>query len=115
MRAISTGKKCRDQWVAGNFVSCINNPKWLELQKQVTLVSAEAGLDSLQFDLHPYAVVPKYHCHCEHCQREWEAYTKEKFGDSRPMPGTKLDKNDSLHRSYVEWRMQRFARFLKTV
>ena len=104
-----------DQFVVGNFVSCINNPKWIDLQKQVTLVTAEAGLDALQFDLHPYAVAPRYHCHCEHCQREWESYTKDKFGAARPMPGTKLDKNDPLHRTFLEWRMQCMARFLKTV
>jgi hypothetical protein len=110
------GKKVPcDQFVVGNFVSCINNPKWIDLQKQVTLVTAEAGLDALQFDLHPYAVAPRYHCHCEHCQREWESYTKDKFGAARPMPGTKLDKNDPLHRTFLEWRMQCMARFLKTV
>ena len=31
------------------------------------------------------------------------------------IPGAKLDKNDPLHRTYVEWRMQRMARFLKTI
>jgi Beta-galactosidase trimerisation domain len=102
-------------WLAGNYVSCINNPKWLDLQKQVTLVTADAGFDALQFDLYPYAVAPGYHCHCQYCESEWKSYTQVRFGAPLALPGTSLDRTDPLHRAYVEWRMLRMASFLKTM
>jgi hypothetical protein len=102
-------------WLAGIYVSCINNPKWLDLQKQVTLITADAGFDALQFDLYPYAVAPGYHCHCQYCESGWRSYTQAKFGAPRALPATKLDRADPLHRAYVEWRMQCMAGFLKAM
>lgn len=106
--------KC-DTWTAGNYMSCINNPNWLTLQKQGALVTAEAGFDSLQFDLYPYAVLPGYHCHCQYCQSAWKSYSQKKFGVAKTMPGTTLSKSDPVHRAYIEWRMLCMADFLKVI
>ena len=107
----------------GVFMSCVNNPKWLELQKGVVLATADAGFDGLQFDLNPYAVPPGYNCHCHYCEQGWKERSREVFGSEKPMPGkdvteaefNKLDFNIPADRVYREWRHQQLAVFLKSV
>ena len=107
----------------GVYMSCVNNPKWLELQKAVVLATADAGFDGLQFDLNPYAVPPGYNCHCHYCERAWKQRSREVFGNEKPMPGNevseadfnKLDFNIPMDRVYREWRHQQLAVFLKSV
>jgi hypothetical protein len=72
-------------------MSCVNNSKWLVLQKQVVLATADAGFDGLQFDLNPYAVPPGYNCHCHYCQQGWKERSREVFGIEKPMPGKPAD------------------------
>jgi hypothetical protein len=107
----------------GVYMSCVNNPKWLELQKTMVLATADAGFDGLQFDLHPYAVPPGYNCHCQYCQQGWKNQSRQVFGTEKPMPGAdvseadfnKLDFNLPTHRVYREWRHQCLAVFLKSI
>jgi hypothetical protein len=107
----------------GVFMSCVNNPKWLELQKAVVLATADAGFDGLQFDLNPYAVPPGYNCRCHYCEQGWKEHSREVFGIEKPMPGgdvkeadfNKLDFNVPEARVYREWRHQKLALFLKSV
>jgi hypothetical protein len=107
----------------GVFMSCVNNPRWLELQKAVVLATADAGFDGLQFDLNPYAVPPGYNCHCHYCEQGWKERSKEVFGIEKPMPGNDVTEADfnklnfslPIDRVYREWRHQQLAAFLKSV
>jgi hypothetical protein len=107
----------------GTYMSCVSNPKWLKLQQEMVLATADAGFDGLQFDLNPYAVPPGYNCHCHYCEQKWKEHSKEVFGSEKPMPGqdvseadcNKLDFNIPVNRVYREWRHQELATFLKAV
>ena len=107
----------------GAYMSCVSNPKWLKLQSEMVLATADAGFDGLQFDLNPYAVPPGYNCHCHYCEEKWKKHSKEVFGMEQAMPGqevseadcNKLDFNIAVNRVYREWRHEELAHFLKSV
>jgi len=107
------------EWDKGGVgVSCISNPKWVELQKQVAQVHAKAGFDGLQFDVYPYAIEPGYQCRCSYCEEGWKKQSKNLFGTPQPMPGLdtgKLDYDKPVDRAFKTWRLQEFADFVKSV
>ncbi len=103
---------------SGAGVSCVMNPKWVELQEQVALTTARAGFDGLQFDVYPYAIEPGYLCCCPHCKEAWAKYSRRIFVRSQPMPGLdsgKLDFRKEVDRVFKTWKLQRFADFVKQV
>jgi hypothetical protein len=103
---------------AGADLSCILNPRWLELQKEVARVTAAAGFDGLQFDVYPYAIDPGYLCCCPHCQEAWRRESAKVFGAAQPMPGLdsgKLDFRKPVDRAFKTWRLQKFVEFVKAV
>ncbi|GMU22317.1 MAG: hypothetical protein AMXMBFR13_24030 [Phycisphaerae bacterium] len=102
---------------SGTHVSCINNPRWLALQKAVAEVTAQAGFDGLQFDVYPYAIEPGFLCRCDHCARSWAEHSKKKWGDAAPMPGDagQLDFNRPADRALVQWRWQGFVGSVKAI
>ena len=112
------GKKvpCAGWDPTGNYMSCLNNPHWLSLQKQINTMTAKAGFDAFQFDLYPYGERPGYHCRCSHCLSAWREYSRKRFGASKPIPGVALNlAGNSVDRAYWEWRMLCLADFLKSV
>ena len=99
-------------------VACVKNPRWIELQKQVARVTAEAGFDGLQFDVYPYAIEPGYQCCCPHCKDAWSRHSKSLFGSPQPMPGLdsgKLDFRRPVDRALKTWRLRNFVDFVKAV
>lgn len=103
---------------SGAGVSCVRNPRWVALQRQVARVTAEAGFDGLQFDVYPYAIEPGYLCCCSYCKDAWSRYSKAMFGTSQPMPGLdfgKLDFRKPVDRAFKTWRLQSFVDFVKSV
>ncbi len=103
---------------AGAGVSCVRNPKWVKLQKQVARVTADAGFDGLQFDVYPYAIDPGYLCCCRYCNSAWSTYSKSLFGEPQPMPGLdsgKLDFKRPVDRAFKTWRLQNFVDFVKAI
>ncbi len=103
---------------SGAGVSCIMNPTWVELQKEVALVTARAGFDGLQFDVYPYAIEPGYLCCCPHCKTAWASHSKRVFGTAQPFPGLnsgKLDFRIAVDREFKTWRLDQFSDFVKAV
>jgi hypothetical protein len=102
----------------GAYLSCILNPRWLQLQKEVARVTAVADFDGLQFDVYPYAIEPGYLCCCPFCKEAWRRYSAKLFGTAQPMPGMdsgKLDFRKPLDRAFKTWRLQNFVDFVKAV
>lgn len=102
-------------WGPTSQVSCVNNPKWIELQRQVAVTTARAGLDHLMLDIYPYAIAPGYCCHCAHCRTGWAEASRVKFGQPQPMPPAALDFTDPVHRAFFEWRLDCYSSFVKSV
>jgi len=102
-------------WGATAFVSCVNNPQWVDLQRQVMEVTARAGIDHLQLDIYPYAIAPGYCCHCAHCEEDWREVSRAKFGSPQAMPPSTLDFTDPAHRAYFEWRLANYTDFVKSL
>jgi hypothetical protein len=103
---------------SGAGVSCVSNPQWVRLQKEVTRITAEAGFDGLQFDVYPYAIGPGYLCCCQYCKEEWSRQSAKLFGAPQPMPGLdsgKLDFRNPVDRAFVIWRWQEFVDFVKSI
>jgi hypothetical protein len=103
---------------SGAGVSCVTNPKWIELQKEVALITAQEGFDGLQFDVYPPAIGPGYLCRCQFCVEAWKGQSKKLFGSAQPMPGLdsgKLDYRNAIDREFRTWRLQNFVDFVKTV
>lgn len=102
-------------WGAPAYVSCVNNPQWVELQKQVTVLTAQAGFDHLMMDIYPLAITPGYHCHCIHCQLGWIRESQARFGAPQPMPPADLDFTKPVDRAFFEWRLGLYTDFVKTL
>lgn len=103
---------------SGAGVGCVTNPKWIELQKEVAMVTARAGLDGLQFDVYPPAIEPGYLCCCQYCRDEWNRLSAKLFGSPQAMPGLdtgKLDYRRPVDRALRTWRLQEFTDFVKTI
>jgi len=97
---------------------CIRKPRWLELQKTVTRMTAEAGFDGLMFDAYPLAFAPHNQCHCSVCEKDWKAYSAATLGDATPMPGNDqgaLDLSRVPDQAYMKWRLQSYVDFVKAI
>jgi hypothetical protein len=103
---------------SGIFVSCINNPGWLDLQKRVTRITAEAGFDGLMLDAYPLALQPGYQCHCPYCVEGWKRQSEKVFGGTQAMPGDEkgvLDLSRRVDREYLVWRLESYVDFVKAI
>jgi hypothetical protein len=104
-----------DYWDSGNYVACINRPKWREIQSEILRITAEAGMKYIMFDLYPYVGGYGYFCHCENCLELWNEYCMKKNGTTQPMPTNGFDFTDSLHQQLFEFRMECFKSFYDDV
>lgn len=102
-------------WGPTCFVSCVSNPQWVDLQRQVAAVTARSGMDHLMLDIYPYAIAPGYCCHCIHCRDRWSEVSQQRFGSPRAMPPSTLDFADPVHRAFFEWRLDEYSAFVKSV
>lgn len=97
---------------------CIKKPRWLELQKLVARMTAEAGFDGLMFDAYPLAFQPGYQCHCAVCKKEWKTYSAAILGEAVPQPGDDkgvLDLSKRADQEYLKWRLQSYVDFVKAI
>ncbi|MDD4366085.1 MAG: beta-galactosidase trimerization domain-containing protein [Eubacteriales bacterium] len=96
---------------AGNYIACINQPKWREMLTETNYLTAKAGFECLMYDFYPYAA-SSYFCHCDSCQRLWDDYSKEIWGEAVPMP-TKILPANEISIAYYKFRVECFAKFME--
>lgn len=95
----------------GCYVACINKPKWRALLADINALTAKAGFSCLMYDYYPY-MAGGYFCHCSECESLWKAYSREKLGESKPMPAM-FEFPDPVSIAYYKFRMESFASFMK--
>ncbi len=103
---------------SGVNCGCIRKPRWIELQKTVTRMTAEAGFDGLMFDAYPLAFEPYNQCHCSVCKKEWKSYSASVLGEAVQIPGDDkgtLDFARQADREYFKWRLQSYVDFVKAI
>lgn len=102
-----------EAWQKGNYMSCLNNPHWQELECKVAEETAKAGFDSLFLDLFPYTSGAGVLCNCEYCKSEWKEYSTSVYGAEKPLPATALRMTDSVNRTFLKWRISAIYNFMQ--
>lgn len=96
---------------AGNYIACINQPKWRALLTEINYLTAKAGFECLMYDFYPYAA-SSYFCHCSSCQKLWKEYSKKVLGKAVKMP-TSFSFPDPVSIAYYKFRVESYADFMK--
>jgi hypothetical protein len=89
------------------FSSCPNNPHWMALERDITMLFAENGFAGMFYDVGVLADDAVMFCHCEHCQAKWKKHLADKgFDPQTPMPVSKngRDITKAVNRDHLRWR-----------
>lgn len=110
------GKKIGfDAYQKGNYLSCLMNPNWQEIEAMIGQAHAEAGFDGLFLDLFPYIVREGVLCGCDHCKKGWESYSERIFGKKQNFPKESLLLNRTVDRVFMTWRLEAIYRFMQKI
>ncbi|MFC6232641.1 beta-galactosidase trimerization domain-containing protein [Paenibacillus allorhizosphaerae] len=104
-----------DAYQKGNYMSCLLNPYWQDIETKIGKAHAEAGFDGLFLDLFPYTSGEGVLCGCEYCKKAWEAYSQKVFGMAQPFPSAVLDLNRSVDRTFLTFRIEAIYNFMQHV
>lgn len=89
------------------FSSCPNNPNWMALERDITLLFAENGFGGVMYDLGVLADDAVMFCHCDHCKAKWKKYLDAKgLVPETPLPLLKngKDMGQAINRAHLRWR-----------
>ncbi|MDF2713758.1 MAG: hypothetical protein K0R28_683 [Paenibacillus sp.] len=104
-----------DGYQKGNYMSCLLNPYWQDIEVKVGKAHADAGFDGLFLDLFPYTSGEGVLCGCEYCKQAWEAYSKKLLGKPQPFPAAALDLNKSVDRAFLKFRIEAIYSFMQKI
>ena len=89
------------------FSSCPNNPNWMALERDITLLFAENGFGGVFYDVGVLADDAVMFCHCDYCKEKWKKHLAEKGLDPEtplPVPKTGRDMTQAVNRDHLRWR-----------
>ena len=89
------------------FSSCPNNPDWMALERDVTLLFAENGFGGVFYDVGVLADDAVMFCHCDYCKEKWKKHLAEKGLDLKtplPVPKSGRDMSHAINRDHLRWR-----------
>jgi hypothetical protein len=89
------------------FSSCPNNPDWMALERDITLLFAENGFAGIFYDVGVLADDADMFCHCAYCKAKWKKHLVEKGldpGTPLPLPKTGRDMTQAINRDHLRWR-----------
>ena len=104
-----------DAYQKDNFLSCLLNPHWREIETTIGRAHAEAGFDGLFLDLFPYVIREGVFCGCQYCKKEWSAYSERTLGKIQPIPATPLKLNNTIDRTFMAWRIENLHNFMEKI
>jgi hypothetical protein len=89
------------------FSSCPNNPNWMALERDITLLFAENGFGGMFYDVGILADEGVMFCHCDYCKAKWKKHLDEKGLNPQtplPLPKTGKDMSQAVNRDHLRWR-----------
>jgi hypothetical protein len=89
------------------FSSCPNNPNWMALERDITLLFAENGFGGVMYDLGILADDAVMFCHCDYCKAKWKKHLADKGIDLEtplPLPKSGRDMAKAVNRGHLRWR-----------
>jgi hypothetical protein len=104
-----------DAYQKGNYMSCLMNPHWQDIETTIGKAHAEAGFDGLFLDLFPYIVKEGVLCGCEHCKKGWESYSEKIFGKKQLFPNQALQLKNTVDRTFMTWRIEGIHHFMQKI
>jgi hypothetical protein len=104
-----------DAYQKDNYMSCLMNPYWQDIETTIGKAHAEAGFDGLFLDLFPYAVREGMLCGCGHCKKGWESYSKTIFGKRQNFPSGPLQLKNTIDRTFFTWRIEAIHHFMEKI
>lgn len=104
-----------DAYQKDNFLSCLLNPHWQEIETTISREHAKAGFDGLFLDLFPYVIKEGVFCGCQYCKKEWSEYSARTFGKIQPLPASPLKLDNTIDRTFMAWRIENLHRFMDTL
>lgn len=102
-----------DTYQKGNYMSCLMNPHWQDIETTIAKAHAEVGFDGLFLDLFPYVVREGVLCGCDYCKKEWESYSQKTFGKRQDFPRGALQLKNTLDRTFLAWRIEAIHHFME--
>jgi hypothetical protein len=104
-----------DAYQKDNFLSCLLNPHWQEIETTIGREHAKAGFDGLFLDLFPYVIREGVFCHCQYCKKEWSAYSEKTFGKKQEIPAAPLHLDKTIDRTFMAWRIENLHHFMEKI
>lgn len=114
-RDLAGNKVGYDTYQKGNYMSCLMNPHWQDIETTIGKAHAEAGFDGLFLDLFPYAVREGVLCGCDHCKKGWESYSEKIFGKRQDFPRGPLQLKNTIDRTFFAWRIEAIYHFMQNI
>src|SRR3954463_5983181 len=69
------------------FSSCPNNPDWMAVERDITLLFAENGFAGMFYDVGVLADDADMFCHCDYCKAKWKKHRIDEGLDPKtPLP-----------------------------
>ena len=76
------------------FSSCPNNPNWMALKRDITLLFAENGFGGVFYDVGVLADDADMFCHCDYCKAKWKKHlSAEGLDPETPIPVAKTGRD----------------------
>ena len=100
------------------FSSCPNNPNWMALERDITLLFAENGFGGVFYDVGVLADDADMFCHCEYCKAKWKKHLPAAGLDLEtlmPVAKTGRDMSQAVNRDHLRWRYACIAEDWMTV
>lgn len=99
------------------YLSCISNPNWINVMKDVSERFAKAGYCGIYFDLFPYGSGAGLLCHCDYCESRWAEESKKIFGKAKEIPitlsyTTGNVEQDAICMQFLLWRYKELQYFM---
>ena len=104
-----------DAYQKDNFLSCLLNPHWQEIETTIGREHAKAGFDGLFLDLFPYVIREGVFCGCQYCKKEWSAYSEKTFGKVQDFPTAPLHLDKTIDRTFMAWRIENLHHFMEKI
>jgi hypothetical protein len=89
------------------FSSCPNNPNWMALERDITLLFAENGFGGVFYDVGVLTDDAVMFCHCDYCKEKWKKHLADEGLDPNtplPVPKTGRDMTQAVNRDHLRWR-----------
>jgi len=104
--------------VPWRYRACLNNPNWINYQKQVIKLAIDMGFDGIYLD---NAYLNKTACYCSYCRDKFKQYCREKLAKECDLP-TEPNWSDPIWQSFIEFRYEtlkegliEYRRYIKSV